>query len=82
MTTTRDQVTAMRALLVEIREELADRVDGAPDSRTRWMWSLMTDIDSALEVQPNDVCVRCGEFHVWHGRDDADRACPSCRSEG
>lgn len=26
-------------------------------------------------------CGRCGEPHVWHGRDEADRVCPSCRSQ-
>lgn len=25
-------------------------------------------------------CINCGEPHVWHGRDEADRNCPSCRT--
>jgi len=28
---------------------------------------------------PEYICPKCGEPHVWHGRDEADRVCPSCR---
>ena len=43
------QLSALQGLVETIKCELFDRYDGAPDSPTRWMGSLIRDIEIAQE---------------------------------
>lgn len=42
-------VPELIAVLQEVYEEFCDRYDGAPDSKTQWMGSLMHTIEEALK---------------------------------
>lgn len=38
-------------------------------------------VDCVLTRKDAEVkCQKCGELHQWHGRDETDRNCLSCRS--
>ena len=50
------QLSALQGLVETIKCELFDRYDGAPDSSTRWMGSLIRDIEiaQALPATPTE----------------------------
>jgi hypothetical protein len=43
-----------------------------------WVYDAECDCPRCTDYRDSH-CIKCGEPHVWHGRDEADRVCGSCR---
>ena len=35
--------------------------------------------DESANLWADTHCETCGNFFVWHGRDESERSCPECR---